>query len=418
MSAASWAFLELVHGLQTGVYEDLPGKLGFESTPAWWPLPWLALAGLLTAVAIERLPGRGGHLPAEGLRTGGAPTRPVELPGILLAALATLGLGLVLGPEAPLIALGMGLGMLSLKRARADAPDQALTLMGAAGSFAAVSTIFGSPVIGAVLIIEATGLGGAILPLVLLPGLVSAGVGSLVFIGLGSFTGLSTSAWQLSAFPLPAYGGPGWGDFGWTLVVSLAAAVFTFAVMELGRQAHRVVAPHRFVLTIAAGLLVGVLAIVFAQTTDGPENAVLFSGQEAFGELFASAESLPVSTLLLLVLLKGLAWGISMGSFRGGPTFPAIFLGVVGGLVVGDLPGYAETPAVAALVGAMCVSVLRLPLSSVMIALLLAAGAGLEVAPLVIVAVVTAYLTSLALTAYVDRKVGAAPADVAPSATG
>ncbi len=42
--------------------------------------------------------------------------------------------------------------------------------MAAAGSFAAVSTIFGSPVIGAVLIIEATGLGGAMLPLVLLPG--------------------------------------------------------------------------------------------------------------------------------------------------------------------------------------------------------------------------------------------------------
>jgi hypothetical protein len=62
--------------------------------------------------------------------------------------------------------------------------------------------------------------------------------------------------------------------------------------------------------------------------------------------------------------------------------------------------------------------VLRLPLSSVMIALLLASGAGLEVAPLVIVAVVAAYLTSLALTAYVDRRVGAAPADVSPSATG
>ena len=35
--------------------------------------------------------------------------RLVELPSILLAALATLGLGLVLGPEAPLIALGLGL---------------------------------------------------------------------------------------------------------------------------------------------------------------------------------------------------------------------------------------------------------------------------------------------------------------------
>ena len=46
----------------------------------------------------------------------------------------------------------------------------------------------------------------------------------------------------------------------------------------------------------------------------------------------------------------------------------------------------------------MCVAILRLPLSSVMIALLLTVNAGLAVAPLVIVAVVVAYLASLALT--------------------
>ena len=110
VSLASWGFLELVHYIQRGVYKDLPGDLGYATVPWWWPLPWLALAGALTAVAIVRLPGRGGHVPADGLKTGGAPPRAVELPGILLAALATLGLGLVLGPEAPLIALGMGLG--------------------------------------------------------------------------------------------------------------------------------------------------------------------------------------------------------------------------------------------------------------------------------------------------------------------
>ena len=58
--------------------------------------------------------------------------------------------------------------------------------------------------------------------------------------------------------------------------------------------------------------------------------------------------------------------------------------------------------------GAACVSVLRLPLSSVMIASLLSANAGLAVAPLIVVAVVVAYLTSEALTAYVDTRVGAA----------
>jgi H+/Cl- antiporter ClcA len=205
------------------------------------PLPWLALAGLLTAFAIVRLPGHGGHVPAEGLKVGGAPLGPVDLPGVLLAALATLGLGLVLGPEAPLIAIGTGLGILAMSRIRRDAPQQVLSLMAAAGSFAALASVFGSPVIGAVVIIEAAGLGGPNLPIVLLPGLMAAGIGSLVFIGLGSWSGFSTAAWSLSPFPLPSYGGPGWGDFAWTVLLAIVVAVATFGVMELARLVLRVV---------------------------------------------------------------------------------------------------------------------------------------------------------------------------------
>jgi H+/Cl- antiporter ClcA len=121
VSLAAWGVLELVHEIQVGVYKDLPGDVGYSSEPAWWPLPWLALAGLVTAFAIVRLPGRGGHVPADGLKVGGGRTRPVELPGVMLAAVATLGLGLVLGPEAPLIALGLGLGALAMRLVRKDA---------------------------------------------------------------------------------------------------------------------------------------------------------------------------------------------------------------------------------------------------------------------------------------------------------
>ena len=415
VSAASWAFLEAVHAIQIEVYTKLPGHLGYDTVPSWWPLPWLALAGLLTAFAIVRLPGRGGHIPANGLKAGGPPTQPIDLPGVLLAAVATLGLGLVLGPEAPLIALGMGLGILAMQTIRRDAPEQARNLLGAAGSFAAISTIFGSPAIGAIVIIEATGLGGAMLPVVLLPGLTAAGIGSLVFIGLGSWSGLSTSAWALSPFPLQHFSGPAWGDFGWTIALALATAVVAFGIMELARWSKRVVDTRTFLLTIAASLVVGCLAIGFAQWTGQSPDAVLFSGQEAFGSLFSTSGTIALSTLALLLVFKGLAWSLSLGSFRGGPTFPAIFLGVVAGLLAAHLPGYAETQAVAALVGASCVSILRLPLSSVVIALLLSVKAGLAVAPLVIVAVVVAYLASEAMTAYVDSRVGAAAPASAPA---
>ena len=70
-------------------------------------------------------------------------------------------------------------------------------VVAAAGSFAALSFIFTSPLIAAVILIEASGIGGARMRLVLVPGLLAAGIGTLVSIGVGSFTGLSTSAYAL-----------------------------------------------------------------------------------------------------------------------------------------------------------------------------------------------------------------------------
>ena len=339
------------------------------------------------------------------MKVGGKPLGPVDLPGVMLAALATLGLGLVLGPEGPLIALGTGLAILAVSLVRRDAPPQVVSVMAAAGAFAAVSSIFGSPVIGAVLVIEAAGIGGPTMALIVLPGLVSAGVGSLVFVGLGSWSGFSTAAWALSPFPLTAYGGPGLGDFGWTIALAVGAAIAVFAVMELARLVLRFVQTHTFVLTVCAGLVVGCLAIAFEQASGYGENAVLFSGQPSFDSLFANQATISLSTLALLLLFKGVAWSVSLSSFRGGPTFPAIFLGVVAGMLAGHLPGYSDSPAIAVLVGAACVSTLRLPLSSVMIASLLCAKAGLTVTPLVVIGVVVAYLTSETLTAYVDGRI-------------
>ncbi len=166
-SAASFGFLELAHELQPWIYNDLPDALGFKTRPDWWALPVLAIAGLLAAVAIVNLPGIGGHIPANGLNP--APTQPIELPGVLFAALASIGFGVVLGPEAPLIAMGGAIGFLVIRLVRRDAPPEVQQVIAACGTFAAVSFLFGSPVIAAVLMIEAAGIGGSRLPLVLVP---------------------------------------------------------------------------------------------------------------------------------------------------------------------------------------------------------------------------------------------------------
>ena len=116
--------------------------------------------------------------------------QPIELPGIILASFATLSLGVVLGPEAPLIAIGSGMGVLAVHLIKRDAPQMASVVIGAAGSFAAIATLLGSPIAGAFLMMEAGGLGGALMGMVLVPGLLAAGIGSLIYIGLDELDGL------------------------------------------------------------------------------------------------------------------------------------------------------------------------------------------------------------------------------------
>src|SRR4051794_5173731 len=235
VSLAAWGFLELIHGIQQGVFTSLPKDLGYESgPPLWWYVVVLGLAGVLVAFAIVRLPGTGGHLPAKGLALDGGPTEPLELPGILLAGLATIGLGLVLGPETPLIALGAGLGTFAIRSVRRDTPAQTQAVVAAAGSFAAISMIFDSPIIAAVILIEAMGLDRERLPLVLIPGLLAAGIGSLVSIGMGSITGLSTSDYALGTLPVPSLAQPTLPDFGWAIVLAAAVAVISFGALRIG----------------------------------------------------------------------------------------------------------------------------------------------------------------------------------------
>ena len=182
--------------------------------------------------------------------------------------------------------------------------------MAAAGSFAAISSIFGSPVIGAIIIIEAAGLGGPTLPLVLLPGLLAAGIGSLAFIGMGALTGVSTAAYAIVPLDLASYPRPDVAAFGWTIALAVAAALVTFAVIRLGVATKGLVAGRPFVVVPVAALAVGALAIAFFEVTGEPANLVLFSGQDAMGPVVQKVSDLSLAALALLIVFKGLAWGV------------------------------------------------------------------------------------------------------------
>jgi H+/Cl- antiporter ClcA len=392
ISVAAYFFLWLITHIQQWVYTSLPNAIGFHGEPIWWPVLPLLLAGVLVGLIVRYLPGRGGHSPADGFKAGGGPPSHIELPGVLIAAVASIALGAVIGPEAPLIALGGGLAALALWLVKRDAPAQSVLVLGAAGSFAAISFLLGNPLLGAVFLLEAMGLGGPTATLVLLPGLLAGGIGFLVFIGIDTLTGLGVST--LSIPDLPPFTKPDVAEFGWAIVIAVAAVILGSAIRWLGLFVRPYVERRLVLLTPLAGLTVAGLAIAYAESTGKSTSDVLFSGQAALPGLIDHSATYSVGALVLLMACKGLAYGTSLGSFRGGPTFPAMFIGAAGGIALSHLPGLPLVPAVAMGIGAMTVVMLRLPIASLLLSTLLLLSDGLAVMPLVIVAVVVAFVLS------------------------
>jgi H+/Cl- antiporter ClcA len=329
-----------------------------------------------------------------------APTA-VQLPGVILAALTTLVFGVVLGPEMPLILIGGGLAALFLRLARRDAPQQARRVVAAAGSFAAISTLLGSPIVGAFLLMEASGLGGPMLGVVLVPGLLAAGVGTLIFTGLDAWTGLGT--FSLAIPGVPHFSRPDGAEFGWALAIGAVAPFAGWGIRWLGRRVYQYAEQKPLLVIPLAGLAVAGLAIGYAEATGKATSDVLFSGQNALGPLIQNSATYTVGTLLVLMACKAVAYGVSLGSFRGGPIFPALFVGAAGGIALSHLPGLSLVPAVAMGLGAMSVVMLSLPLTSVLLATLLLFSDGLAVTPLVIVAVVVAYVVAARIAPADDR---------------
>jgi H+/Cl- antiporter ClcA len=311
--------------------------------------------------------------------------------------LATLSLGAVLGPEAPLIAIGGGLGALAVRLVRRDAPPMALMIMASAGSFAAISTLLGSPVLGAFLIMEVAGLSGMTLSLVALPGLLASGVGALVFVGLDNWTGLGSFSLALTS--VPAAVPPTLATLAWAVVMGAAGALLGWLIRSGGLWLRPIVHLNRVLVTSALGLLIGVIAMAYQLLSGQSFTQVLFSGQDALPELVENAADYSVTLMILLVLCKALAYGLSLSAFRGGPVFPSMFIGAAIGIAASGLPGMNLAAGIGMGIGAMCTAMLRLPLTSTLLAVLLMGVDGVIVTPQVVVAVAVAFVITNVLPA-------------------
>ncbi len=313
---------------------------------------------------------------------------PIELPGIVLASLATLCLGVVLGPEAPLIAIGSGIGVLAVHLVKKDAPAQAVAVIGAAGSFAAISTLLGSPLVGAFLLMEAAGLGGPMLGVVLVPGLLAAGVGALIFVGLS----------KLDRLRDVLAGDPGHSALRQPQRGRVPLGGRDRRHRRRARRRHTAVGPrspagrratqHR---ADAGRRPRGRRACDRVRRDDRTRARQRCSSPARTSSPGSSrsAADWSVGALVLLLVCKGLAYGLSLSSFRGGPVFPgSLPRRRTGASSSRTVPACRMIAGVGMGIGAMSVAMLNLPLTSVLLASVFLASDAVTLMPLIIVAVV------------------------------
>ena len=144
----------------------------------------------------------------------------------------------------------------------------------------------------------------------------------------------------------------------------------------------------------AGGLAVGCLAEL-ADLLGGDSQDVLFSGQAAVPHIVAEASD---GVVLAVLAAKAIAYGICLGcGFRGGPVFPAIFIGVALAALAVVTIDMSPTVAIAMGTAAGMAAATRLVIASLVVAALLVGTVGADAIPAAVLAAVAAWLTVSAL---------------------
>ncbi len=388
-SLAASAFLEVVALGQQWLFVQVPEALGMTGLPWWWVALVLALGAAVILLA-RRLPGATGPGPLTGFHFD---IRVAYAPSVLLAALGTLIFGFALGPEAPLIVVGSVIGALAM-RGRGEQEVKAGRLLG--GS-AAIGAVFGNPFITAFMLLEFCALG--MFPATVIPAmLVALGAGYALQVGVLGFTGLGTHS--LAVPGLPEYDSIGIGHIGAGLIVALVAGLVALLVRQSALHVDRA-AEHRRVIVIIAATAVTFIGFLIAQAFDIGPNLVLFSGESGMAELVTEVSL--VTVLVILAVKSVLFLAALAGGMRGGPIFPATYLGVAVGVGAALLfTGIPATPLVAAGISAAAAGMTRLPATAAILGAILVGGSGAAVAPFAILGAVVGYL----LREMVERRAG------------
>jgi H+/Cl- antiporter ClcA len=240
---------------------------------------------------------------------------------------------------------------------------------------------------------------------------VALGSSYLVQIGIWGLPGFGVH--PLSVPDVPTYSTVAFGDLVAGLVVALVAAGVALVIRQSATVIDRVQQRRPIPVLIGAALTTSIAAIVAVNVVGVSVDEVLFSGQSGMGSLIAETSLIAVIAILVL---KAVAYAVALGGgFRGGPIFPATFLGVAVGVMVHLIvPQVSVTATAAAGIAAAAAAMIRLPGTSGLLAMLLLSAGSVAVAPLAIIGAVVGSVARLFVDARMSQSV---PASGAADAT-
>lgn len=286
-----YAALLLVNAGIRLIWEDVPA--GWETTPAWYVIAVLVMAAVLVYV-VRRFVGDTGHSPIGGIAV--SPLTPRDYVGAILAILASLWGGVVLGPEVALVATGSMVGTVTAKAMRhTDTATQ--TKVVGVGALGAILALFVGPILS------------------------------------GSF--------QLGSTPTSIE----LAQLAWAIPIAVIASVAVTLSRLVAALLARAAGPGpNLVILVGAALVVAAAALLLQLWTGESVMLVVTSGEEMITDLPTITT---VSTAVAILVLKSIAYAVSLGAgYRGGPFFPAMFVGATAGLLVALLiPDGPSVPA-------------------------------------------------------------------------
>jgi CIC family chloride channel protein len=326
------------------------------------------------------------------------PLRLREVPGRMLAAVATLGFGGAMGLEGPSLYLGASIGSFLQRRFRWMTGGASTRILLVAGAAAGVAAIFKAPATGAIFALEVP-YQDDLARRMLLPALVSSASGYLVFVAINDTTPL-----------LPVHGNApfSFADLAGAIALGVAAGIcargFSWLVRRAKDLSVAVAAPLR---TVGAGLA---MAAIFG-ATQGLTGKPITIGVGYSTVHWALAADRAIWLLIAILVLRCFATATTVaGGGVGGLFIPLIVAGALLGRIATGLVGDPKSTlfvviGVAAFLGAGY----RVPLAAVMFVAEASGRPGFVVPALLAAVAAALVMGSSSVTAYQRASLAGTP---------